>query len=347
MHTIIPGSQSKEANVILVAFRWFVAWGIGSAVLWLIGWGLTLDYQGPAAASEFTAVWFFSFDGILAGAAGYGTIFFMCHQRSNLISALRNVVDVPSALHDEFERRSKLFSPWWLTLIVAVVITVVGGFIANGARIPLKDFSHKYLSVMVISFYFVGSFGLMFIVGVLNLFRFIDRHSDSASDDRIKLKTPFRPQGIQAVDLFFVISSGMCILAVYVCFRGTLTAFAGGPEFFYRALIIPVFFYLPASLVYSFYPRYVLRQVWENDTFLAIERFSEETEIDSVLDLKTRLDLRKLILDVKEKMLVERRALPLISFKDAPTLTIALLTAIQLIAQNDPIVSGFLGLGRK
>jgi hypothetical protein len=330
--------------VVLVAFGWFVIWGIGSAVLWLIGWCLTSILQGQVAASDLTIAWFFAFDGILAGAAGYGTIFFMCRERSILTSALQNVIDVPDPLRQRFENHLKFFAPWWRTPAVAVLLTVIGGFIANGAGIPLKGFAHAYLSVMVISFYFVGAYGLMFIVGVLNLFRFIDTHSDSASDERIKLKTPFLAQGIQTIDLFLVVSSGMCILAVYVCFRGTLTAFAGAPPAFYKALIIPVFFYLPASLVYSFYPRYVLRQVWENDTFAAIERFAEETRMEVTPDLKERLELRKLILDVKEKMLAERRALPLLSFKDAPTLTMALLIAIQLVAQKDPIVSVFLGL---
>jgi hypothetical protein len=333
--------------VVLVAFGWFVAWGIGSAALWLLGWSLTMMVQGQGAASDLTIAWFFAFDGILAGAAGYGTIFFMCREGSILTSALRSVIEVPDSLQEEFRQHMEFFKPWWRPFLVAVVLTVIGGFIATGAGIPLKGFAHRYLLVMVISFYFVGSYGLMFILGVLDLFRFIDTNADSVPDERIKLKAPFLSQGIQTIDLFLIVSSGMCVFAVYVCFRGTLTAFAGAPPAFYKALIIPVFFYLPASLVYSFYTRYVLRQVWENDTFAAIDQFAEETKLDVVQNLKERLELRKLILDVKEKMLMERRALPLISFKDAPTLTMALLMAIQLIAQKDPIVSVFLGLGGK
>jgi len=331
--------------VVLVAFFWFVVWGLGSAVLWFLGWILTTFIQGPDAASDLTIKWFFAFDGILAGAAGYGTIFFLCFERSILLTALRSVIDVPPSLQEEFEQRMRLFSPWWRPLAVAVLLTGIGGFIAYGAGIPLKGFSHRYLTAMVISFYFVGAYGLMFIVGVLNLFRFIDKHSDSASDVRIRLKAPFISQAVQTIDLFLVVSSGMCVFAVYVCFRGTLTAFAAAPPAFYKALIIPVFFYLPASLVYSFYPRHVLRQIWENDTFAAIEHFADETRMNLVSDLKATLELRKLILDVKEKMIAERRMLPILSLKDAPTLTMALLMAIQLVAQKDPIVAVFLGLG--
>jgi hypothetical protein len=334
--------------VVLIAFGWFVVWGIGSAVLFAVGWVLTSIFQGQAAASDLANAWFFAFDGILVGAAGYGVIFFMCRERSILISALLNVVDVPERLREEFDRRIGLMSSWRLTHLVAVLLTIIGGYIVYGAGIPLRGFAHAYLSVVVISFYFVGSYGLMFIVAVLKVFRFIESHSDAGTKERITLKSPFRAQDIQTIDLFFVVSSAMCILAVYVCFRGTLTAFAGAPAVFYKALIIPVFFYLPASLVYSFYPRYVLRQVWENDTFIAIERFAEETS-SQVLppDFRAGLELRKLILDVKEKMLAERRALPLLTFKDAPTLTLALLMAIQLVAQKDPIMAVFFGLGGK
>lgn len=333
--------------MVLTAFVWFVIWGIGSAALFGIGWVITVIVQGNATAAELANAWFFSFNGIITGAAGYGLVFFMRSERRALGQAIKNIIDVPEVHAAEFERRLGLLTKWRLTPLVAVLLTVIGSYIAYRAGIPLHGFAHVYLSLAVFSFYWVGACGLMVIIAVLYLFRFVEDHCDARDANRISLKYPFRSQDVQMIDLFFIVSSAMCIFAVYVCFRGTLTAFAGAPPLFYKALIIPVFFFLPASLVYSFYPRHVLRHVWETDTFVAVDQFAKDTIAETTPDLKAQLEMRKLIFDVKEKMLAERRALPLLSFRDAPTLTMAILMAVQLIAQKDPIVSSFLGLTGK
>jgi len=326
---------------VLTAFVWFAFWGVGSAVLWFFGWIITGIFQDQASASELTNAWFFVFNGILTGAAGYGAVFFLCRERARLIAALLNVFDVPAPHLNEFTRRLELVRSWRSTHLVAILLTLIGGYIAHGAKVKLTGFAHLYLSGAVFSFYFVGAYGLMVIVAILHFFRFIEEHCDAASVARITLKVPFRSRDVETIDLFFIISSAMCIFAVYVCFRTTLTAFTGAPPIFYRAMIIPVFFFLPAALVYSFYPRYVLRQVWEADTFVAIERFANDTAEETSPDLKSRLEMRKLILDIKEKLLAERRALPLLSLKDAPTLTMAILMSLQLVAEKDPIIKMF------
>ena len=338
----------KERVSVLTAFIWFAGWGIGSTALFGVGWIITAIFQNQAAAAELTNAWLFVFNGILTGAAGYGAVFFLCRERSGLIEALLNVIEVPLPLKYEFTRRLELVRSWRLTHLVAILLTIIGGYIAHGAGIPLKvdnevagGFAHVYLSGAVFSFYFVGAYGLMVIVAILYFFRFIEEHCDPASVDRITLKVPFQALDVERIDQFFIISSAMCISAVYVCFRTTLTAFAAAPPTFYRAMIIPVFFFLPAALVYSFYPRYLLRQVWETDTFVTIEQFATDMAEEPSSDLKSRLEMRKLILDVKEKLLAERRALPLLSLKDAPTLTMAILMSLQLVTEKDPIIKMF------
>jgi hypothetical protein len=328
--------------LVLVAFKWFARWGIGSAALCALSCLLTFAVQGANAAAALLDAWMNTFNGILVGAAGYGAVFFLCRQRGTVAGVLDNVFDVPRALHYEFAQhldrvRAQRIAPH----VTAVVLTAIGGFIACSAGIPLKGLSHWLLTGAVLSFYCVGAYGLMVIVALLRLFHFVDGHLDPAAAQRISLKRPFRGIDVQTIDLFFVISSAMCIFAVYICFRTTITAFAKAPLPYYKAMIIPVFFFLPAALVYSFYPRYVLRQVWEADTFLAIDRYVVETDSAGALDLKSRLELRKLILEVKERMLADRRALPLLSFKDAPTLTLSILMLLQLVAEKDPVIAGW------
>lgn len=333
--------------MVLIALVWFVIWGIGSAVLFGVGWLITTLLQGNAAASDLAKAWFFTFNGIFAGASGYGVVFFLCRERATLIAKLLNMFDVPPPLQYEFARHIERVRRWPLAHLVAALLVCIGGYIAYGAGIPLRGFSHVYLTCAVLSFYLVGAYGLMVIVAIMNLFRFVEMNSSAASAERISMRAPFRAVDVETIDIFFITSAAMCVFAIYVGFRTTLTAFASGPAMFHKALIIPVFFFLPAALVYSFYPRYILRQVGENDTFLALARFAEETDGEQPSDFKTALELRKLILDVREKMLAERRALPLLSFKDAPALTLTILMAIQFLMQKDPIISSFFGVNPK
>jgi len=327
--------------VILVAFVWFVVWGVGSALLCLLGFAIAWFVQGPSAAADLATTWLFTFNGIIVGAAGYGTVTFICRERWMLVRGIETVLDVPRKYQPAFRTRIAQIASWRLTHLVAFIMTSIGGYIAWNAGIPLQGFSHLYLSIAVISYYYVGARGLMVFVALLSLFRYVETHAGPERPDRIRLRRPTRVRDLQAIDLYFILTSGLAILAVYVCFRTTLTAFQNAPPAYYKALLIPVLFFLPAALVYSFYPRWVLRQVWDTDTLVDVESFANEEELKKQGDLVRSLELRKLILEVKEKMLAERRAAPLFTFKDAPTLTLAILMLIQIVAQKDPILSNY------
>ena len=324
--------------MILVAFVWVLAWGLGSAILLGIGWLATTAIQGPDAAAALRNAWLFTFNGIIVGATGYGAVAVIRNQRGVLVRSLNRVLDVPEMHKAEFERRLSRVVRWGLTPFVAALLLLIGGWIAYGAGIPLRGFSHVYLTLAVVSYYPVGAAGLMVFVAVLILFRYIEQNADADDPNRIRLRVPLRRVDLQTADLYFIITSGLAILAVYVCFRTTLTAFEGAPPHYYKLMIVPVFFFLPAALIYSFYPRYVLRQVWETDTFVVVDKVAAEPGSAADDTPEKVLAFRKLILEVREKMMAERRSIPLFSFKDAPTLTMAILMLLQLAAQKDPVI---------
>jgi hypothetical protein len=149
---------------------------------------------------------------------------------------------------------------------------------------------------------------------------------------------------LQTVDGFFIVSATLGVLAIYFGFRGTLTAdFVELTDLFRKLMILPLILYLPATLCYSLYPRWVLRQISECDTLQLVEDFERETSTHRVEDFKANLELRAIILEIKEKMLNDRRAVPLLSLKDAPTLTMSIIIVIQFVAQKDAVVAEFLG----
>jgi hypothetical protein len=134
----------------------------------------------------------------------------------------------------------------------------------------------------------------------------------------------------------------MGVFTLYVGIRATLTAtFADSIPFLRELLLLPFILYLPATLCYSLYPRYVLRHVSECDALASIEALEREVASSPPGDIRTNLELRKLMMDLKEKMLNDCRSVPVLGLKDAPSLTMSIIVVLQVIAQKDSVYADF------
>lgn len=327
--------------MIVHACIYLLAGGALSGVLFGIGWVLTLLLQGESMAMQFTTAWLSTFSGILVGASGYGLLFFVTRERHRLGPTLLNAFDVPADCQPNFTRRLSRIRKWSLRVYVTMLLTLVGGVVLLRAGIPLSGFAHWYLSAAVISYYLIGGYMLMIFVAILGVFAYIDDHASTSATQRFKLRVQLRSIEIKTVDTYLMISAVLGLLATYHAFRTTLIAFDGAPRPYYELMILPLFFFVPATLVYTFYPRYVLREVWDFDTCALLERVAPDSLLDSDEDPKARLELRKLLIEVKAKLAEERKSMPLLTLKDAPTLVLAIFTAVQFVVQKDPVLVNF------
>lgn len=327
--------------MIVHACMYLLAGGALSGVLFGIGWVLTLLLQGDPMAAQFTTAWLSTFNGILVGATGYGLLFFVTRERHRLGPALLNVFNIPVECQPDFARRLLTIRTWSLRGYVSALLTLIGGIVLVRAGIPLSGFAHWYLTAAVVSYYLIGAYMLMIFVAILGAFAYVDDHSSPDAVYRFSLRVPLRSIEIRTIDAYLLISSLLGMLAIYHEFHTTLTAFAGGPRAYYELMILPLFFFVPATLIFSFYPRYVLREVWNTDTYILLESLAPDSLLDGNDDPKARLELRKLLIEVKSKVAEERRSAPLLTFKDAPALTLAAFTVIQFIVQKDSVLVNF------
>jgi hypothetical protein len=106
-------------------------------------------------------------------------------------------------------------------------------------------------------------------------------------------------------------------------------------------LLLPFILYLPATLCYSLYPRYVLRHVSECDALASIEALEQQVASSPPGDIRANLELRKLTMDLKEKMLNDCRSVPVLGLKDAPSLTMSIIVILQVLAQKDTVYAQF------
>jgi len=310
--------------------------------LCFLGAMVTFGLQGEQMAVDLVESWVFEFNGIIVGAFGYGLMLFVMKRGRTILAQLQALLEVPEDLQPTVIRQQQRATSWlWVTAISAPV-TLIGGGLLWFCGFPLSGFAKNYLALCSSSIYFVATAILSFFLFTLAMFHTLEAASDAGSPIQFNNPSPASRLRLDTIDSFFVVTSTAGIFAIYAGFRGTLTAnFVETPEVVESLLILPVILYLPATLTYSFYPRYVLRKVAERDTIRRIEQTLGGLDPEQERDRQSSLELQKLMLEVREKMMQEHRSPPLLGLKDAPSLTMSLLIIVQFIWKSDSIVSAF------
>lgn len=329
--------------MIARAFFYAVLSGIIIVIVAALGAFITYTYQSEELAYQLVQAAIFDFNGLCVGAVGYGLLIFVYRAGARMLAMLNSILEVPDEYAKEYASSLERARSWHWWMLIVTPLSIVGSIVLWRAGFPLHGFANFYLAFGVSLIYVVASSILASYVYTILLFHLIEERSGYSMRPRIRLKCSFASTDLQTIDNFFIVSAAFGILSIYLGFRGTLTAnFVGTSELFRKLMILPLVFYLPATLCYSFYPRYVLRQVTECDTLELVDAFEEQTKgSPAENDLKSTLELRALVLDIKEKMINARRAVPLLTLKDAPSLTMSLVIVMQFIAQNDSVVAAF------
>lgn len=312
----------------------------------LCGFGAIASYfiQGQATAIALIKAWVIDFNGILVGSVGYGLMLFTRNRGRTILAQVNSFLDVPPAHAPALIKLQGRSVSWLWANLISVPLTVIGGFVLWNCGFPLQGFARLYLAICSISIYYVASTILAFFIYSLALFNYIDEQSQNRNLECLKANNA-SPVELEHIDTFFVLCSTVGIFAIYLGFRGTLTAtFASALGVFHDLLFLPLFLYLPTTLCYSFYPRYVLRKIFERDIIGKIREFEKQIDTSlSAASFKDNLEIKKLVFEIREKMMQEHRASPILGFKDAPSLTISLLILLQILLQKDSVIAGFLG----
>lgn len=311
-----------------------------SILLCVLGMLVTSMLQGKEMALDLFNAWIFEFNGILVGGVGLGLLWFIHTYGNNLLNSVNNILNMPDELQEVFiGANNKLVSIFWKNLI-CIPILLLGGFILWQCNYPLEGFAKYYLAVCSISVYYIAGYILSYFVFTLNLFMLIEKNLA-----RLSIKKEVTYFDMDSFNSFFIITSFFGVLAIYFGLRGTLTAnFLFADIEFKRFLVLPIVLFLPTTLIYSFYPRFAIKKIYENDLLKRIQ----QVEVNSIgieekiSTIKERLETQKILLEIKEKLLIERNKFPIFSLKDSPSLVMSLIVLIQLVLQNDTTISSFI-----
>jgi hypothetical protein len=97
-------------------------------------------------------------------------------------------------------------------------------------------------------------------------------------------------------------------------------------------LSTPVILFLPGTLFYNYYPRYVLRKILQHRVFKTMEQLGTADETNA----------KSLILDLKESAFLDSQILPFLDYKSLPSYFIAIFFTLSLAYNNDPAVKAFI-----
>lgn len=295
----------------LVAFCSLVVWGLNGrdAALALVTTAI-VQMKGP---------WVWTF--------GYGLASFV-RQRGLLVPAMLAGVLVPNEVTTTAMARieqSTLHGKAWR---YTVPITILGAFLTLVYGVPNKGIAYWMIFFGVCAIYYVAAYLLFHFIEVIMAF-----HGLFESMENVEFRRVYSPLHLENLTTYLALTTALGLIAIYGGFRGTLTAgFQFHHELWKAFLSTPVILFLPGTLFYNYYPRYVLRKVVQYRVLKTMERLGSADNVDA----------KGLLLDLKENAVLSSQILPFLDYKSLPSYLLAIFFAISLAYNSDPAVKAFL-----
>lgn len=314
---------------------------IASFFVCILGVLIAYFTQGSEIANSLFQSYVFHFDGILIVGFGYGLLWFIRSNGEQVFNSLFTILDIP-----ETQQLVLLKYHRWITSskrkhLVSIIVTIIGGAILWNCGYPLQGFSKYFLAATSISLFYAAGMMSGYFIACILIFRKLDEFNSE-----VKIKTGASPFELDNINTSLLVCSTLGIVSLYLAFRGTITAnyLYTNNEFIFRKLLIyPIAAFLPGILFTAFYCRYVLRKLQENETLQKIESLEKlfTQGISTSQTTKERLEIEKLFIEIKDKLLSERKAMPFLSLKDYPALFISIVFLIDFALKNDTQVQAF------
>ncbi len=264
--------------------------------------------------------------GVWVWTFGWGLAAFARAEGLGFANDLRLVFDNESELSPVISRIEDGVSHR-RALVATAPITLLGFILTLGYGVPLVGVGKWLVVFGITAIYYVAAFLLWSFASTTRAFHYL-----YSAVDRVGFRPAMNPLFLENVLTYLSITTVVGVLAIYTGFRGTVTAnFDYEYEALRTLLVTPLVLFLPATLFYNFYPRYVLRRLVQHKVFATMTRLTQES------------NSRDLVLQLKELGLTNAQVLPFVDYKSLPSYVISILFVVSLAYHNDPAVKSFFG----
>lgn len=231
--------------------------------------------------------------------------------------------EVTAAMTGRIERSTRHRNAYRYT----IPVTVVGVLLTSVYGIPNTGFAYYAIFLGVCAIYYVAAFLLCHFVETILAFHELFEHMET-----VEFKRVYSPLHLENLTSYLAMTTALGLVAIYAGFRGTLTAgFHFHHEMWRTFLSTPLILFLPGTLFYNYYPRYVLRKILQYKVFRTMERLGAAEESNT----------KGLLLDLRESAVLSSQILPFLDYKSLPSYLLAIFFAISLAYNSDPAVKSF------
>jgi hypothetical protein len=277
-------------------FLRIITFSVISFLFCIVGVSICYFVQGSDIASQLFESYIFRFDGILIIGFGYGLLWFIKDTKWQIMNSLFNILVISQNNQITIIKYQKWIISPMRNHLVSIAVTIIGGFILWNCGYPIGGFAKYFLAVTSISMFYVAGQMSGYFIGTILIFRKIDELQPN-----VKIAASASPYEIEQLNLQLLLSSTLGVIALYLAFRGTITAnytFEHNGVLFRRLLVYPIISFLPGILFSNFYCRYVLRTLQENEIIQKIESLHDlsKLEIDKNYDNKQKLEIVNLFI---------------------------------------------------
>ena len=287
---------------------------------------LLLAVEGKQAAAKFLETTILHMKGPWVWTFGFGLAAIIAHRGRLLPAALTGVL-VANECTAQLTARIERSTLHRKALRYTIPITLLGVVLTSFYGIPHNGMSYWMIFIGVCCIYYVAAFLLFHFVEVTLAF-----HGVFESMDSCDFKSVYNPLHLENLTTYLALTATLGLIAIYAGFRGTLTAgFQFKHEVWRFFLSTPLILFLPGTLFYNYYPRYVLRKIVQHKVFRAMERLGSADEDDA----------KALLLNLKECSFMNSQILPFLDYKSLPSYFIATFFVVSLAYNNDPAVQAF------
>lgn len=343
--------------MMIAAFKWLLIQLIVISVMLGVFSCLVLVINGRQEALGFLQTAVVGMKGPWVWTFGYGLAFFIMDRGRTLPLALKGVL-VPNELTLKVMERIAASTYHRNAYRFTVPLTLLGVFLTYAYGIPHSGVAYVLLYLCVLMIYYISGFLLFHFIEVTFAFKMLfdatfepngsEPHADQLSDehiqgsnrdperfskDRVEFNQIYSPFSLENITSYLAITTVVGLIAIYAGFRGTVTA---GFEFQHEVwrvfLLTPLILFVPGTLFYDYYPRYVLRKIVQHKVF----------ELMARLGASDGSNASKLVGELKEASATNSQILPFVDYKTLPSYLIAIVFVISLAYTHDPTVRAFL-----
>jgi hypothetical protein len=313
--------------MMIAAFKWLGIQLVIICVMLGVFSFLVLLINGRQEAIGFIETAVLGMKGPWVWTFGYGLAFFIMDRGRTLPLDLNSVL-VPNELTVKVAERIDASTRHSNAFRYTVPLTLLGVFLTYAYGIPNKGVAYVLLFLCVLLIYYISGFLLFHFIEVTFAFKML-----FDSMNRVEFKQIYSPMHLENITSYLAITTVIGLISIYAGFRGTVTA---GFEFQHEVwrvfLLTPLILFVPGTLFYDYYPRYVLRKIVQHKVFELMTRLGASG--DSVAS--------GLVDKLQRAAATNSQILPFVDYKTLPSYLIAIFFVISLAYNNDPTVRAFL-----